>query len=143
MVLQFQVKTKNWKFSAFFHKWFLIEDYFLLLYLIHFVEANRISKELRLFKILYKIPWIVKWDYIIQPKNKKNQWIIIIKWWDKDESFKAPSIYSSKGLIYMTKKLNSSGFFQSPNNLFEVFKDFLQYMPKEELNKQLFTTLDI
>lgn len=43
----------------------------------------------------------------------------------------------------MTKKLNSSGFFQSPNNLFEVFKDFLQYMPKEELNKQLFTTLDI
>lgn len=70
-----------------------------------------------------------------------SQWNEYPKWWNKYEFFEAPSVYISKGLIYMTKKPNSSSTAQSLTNLSKFFKDLLESVPKEEFREQLFTAL--
>ena len=91
------------------------------------------------FTILYQVPWIVRWEAIIQQRslNKLGEGFkiipyigrrILIKWWPKFNFFEN-SVFATKGLIDLEPPKPPK------QNISELYREFTSKIPKEDLSK--------
>ncbi|KAJ9189354.1 hypothetical protein P3X46_000662 [Hevea brasiliensis] len=78
--IQFQLDKELFEFPSWFYEWFFHWGIFPIALpnkvrtvYEQFTDSNKSLKDSRLmFTILYKVPWIVRWDYIISKKKMKK-----------------------------------------------------------------------
>lgn len=83
-------------------------------------------------KVLNKVPWLTR--------------RVLIKWWNKFNFFDDSSVYQQKGIIILDKKdkkqkAESSHSKVAFSDLFSLFRDLLDTLPKEEIKTQFLSAL--